>query len=118
MIYMTFILKFVVFLLLLASSISVNGQKSESVTYKGILKIKKYESTINYLGEETGDLAVFCFKNKSAVGRAIFSKCKNGNLCQFTGYIKFSGCDVGGPVSATGTIISLKSVKRITKRRY
>ena len=87
------------------------------VTYAGVLKVGRYESTINYLGEETGDLAVFCFKNKSAVGRAILSKCKDRNRCKFTGYLKWEDCRVSGGVSATGRIVSIKLVRRIENGR-
>jgi hypothetical protein len=107
-------LKVVIPLILLTSGLVAVAQSPELVTCEGVLKVGKYESTINYLGEETGDLAVFCFKNKSVVGRAILSKCKEGNRCKFTGYLKWEDCRVDGSVSATGRIVSIKSVRRMT----
>jgi len=110
-------LKATILLILLTPSLVAVAQQPELVTYEGVLKVGKYESTINYLGEETGDLAVFCFKNKSAVGRAILSKCKDGSNCKFTGYLKWEDCRVSDSVSATGRIVSIRSVRRIKNRR-
>jgi hypothetical protein len=101
-----------VLIVLLTPSLIAVAQSPELVTYDGILKVGKYESTINYLGNESGDLAVFCFRNKSAAGRAILSKCRHGELCRFTGYLRWSDCHPVGPVSATGRIVSIKSVAR------
>jgi hypothetical protein len=102
MIYLASVLQVIMFISLLAPTPPTWSQKPELVTYAGVLKVGRYESTINYLGEETGDLAAFCFKTKSAVGRAIFSKCKDGDQCKFTGYLRWEDCRVGGAVSATG----------------
>jgi hypothetical protein len=91
MIHRNFIIKFVAFLFLIAPCFVVNGQQSETVTYEGQLQVGKRESTIVYLGEETGDLAAFCFTNKSSIGRAILSKCKNKEQCRFSGRVDWSG---------------------------
>ncbi len=95
---------------------------TETVTYNGRLEVGKTKSVILYLGSETGDLAAFCFLNKSAVGRAILSKCKPGKECEFTGKVNWDkSCDVkriypGGKdlqqLSASAEIISVKSVRR------
>jgi hypothetical protein len=111
----------ILFLLLICNLIVVANQP-ETVTYKGKLEIGKTESAIIYLGSESGDLAAFCFTNKSAVGRAILSKCKVGKQCEFTGRVDWNkscsikqfypaGTDMPG-LSASGKIISIKSVRR------
>jgi hypothetical protein len=101
---------------------TVSADQIEIVTYKGRLEVGKAESTIIYLGSETGDLAAFCFTNKSAVGRAILSKCKTGKQCEFTGQVDWDkSCNIkqfypAGTdmqvLSASGKIISVKSVRR------
>ena len=118
MIHRNYIIKIVVFLFLIASSFVVNAQQSETVTYEGQLQVGKSESTIVYLGEESGDLAAFCFMNKSSIGRAILSKCKNKKQCKFSGRVDWSSsCSITGGFSARAKIVSLKSVKKITRKR-
>ena len=78
-------MKFLIFLLLLLPGFVVRGQTTELIALEGRLPFEKGESTIVYLGDETGDLAAFCFLNKSKVGRLFLSKCKNGEQCQFGG---------------------------------
>ncbi len=118
MIYRNFIIKTVVFLFLIAPSFSTNGQQSEMVTYEGQLQFGKRESTIVYLGEETGDLAAFCFTNKSSIGRTILSKCKNKELCKFSGRVNWnSSCSISGGFSARAKIVSLKSVRKLVRKR-
>jgi hypothetical protein len=118
MIHRNFIIKIVVFLFLLAPSFVVNAQQSETVTYEGQLQVGKRESTIIYLGEESGDLAAFCFPNKSSVGRTILSKCKNKELCKFVGRVNWSGsCSISGGFSARAKIVLLKSVRKLVRKR-
>ena len=69
-------MKFLIFLLLLLPGFVVRGQTTELIALEGRLPFEKGESTIVYLGDETGDLAAFCFLNKSKVGRLFLSKCK------------------------------------------
>ncbi len=106
----------------LSFDLTVSANQTELVTYQGQLKVGKTESAIIYLGSETGDLAAFCFTNKSAVGRAILAKCKANKQCEFTGRVDWakdcdirqfypSGTDMQG-LSASGKIVSVKSVKR------
>ncbi len=118
MVYFNFILKFVVFLFLFAPSFAANGQQTDSVTYEGQLEVGKRESTIVYLGEETGDLAAFCFTNKSSIGRAILSKCKNRGRCKFSGRVDWSkSCSISGSFSARAKIVSLKSVRKLVRKK-
>ena len=91
----------------------------ESVGYKGSLESGKIKSLILYLGEESGDYAAFCFTNKSKVGRAVLAACKTGGQCEFTGKVDFSrSCQVknlAANLSASGQIISIESVKPLTR---
>jgi hypothetical protein len=115
------LVKVLILLLLVGACLTVNANQTQIVTYKGQLVMGKNESVIIYLGSESGDLAAFCFTNKSAVGRAILSKCKAGKQCAFTGRVAwdnkctirqfYPGADIQD-LSASGKIISLKSVKR------
>lgn len=105
--------KAAILLVVLLAGTVATGQGVESVTYEGDLKVGARESTIVYLGAETGDLAAFCFTNKSAVGRAILAKCKNGGRCKFTGRVDFQkACRIKGDFSATARIVSVRSVRR------
>ena len=118
MIRRNFIIKVVAFLFLIASSFAANGQQTEIVTYKGQLQVGKGESTIVYLGKDTGDLAAFCFTNKSSIGRAILSKCKNKEQCKFSGRVDWSKpCNISESFSARAKIISLKSVRKFVRKR-
>lgn len=96
-------------------------EDDETVTYEGKLEIGKTDSTILYVGEETGDYAAFCFTNNSKVGRAILAACKNGEQCEFTGQVNFeSPCKVKkleASLSASGKITSIKSVKSLAKNK-
>ena len=117
----------VLILILVAGILFANAFQTGTVTYDGQLKVGKTESTIIYLGSESGDLAAFCFTNKSRVGRAILSKCKDGKQCEFTGRVSWAQyCDIKKfyppdtemqGLSASGKIVSLKSVRIITKKR-
>ena len=118
MIYHNSIVKIVVFLFLIAPGFVANGQQSEIVTYEGQLQVGKRESTIVYLGEETGDLAAFCFMNNSSIGRAILSKCKNKEQCKFSGRVDWSkSCSISGGFSARAKIVSLKSVRKLVHKK-
>ncbi len=122
MIHHKFIIKTVVFLSLIASSFVANAQQSETVIYEGQLVVGKGESTIVYLGEESGDLAAFCFMNKSSIGRAILSKCKNKEQCKFSGRVDWSkSCSISGSISgnfsARAKIVSLKSVRKLARKK-
>jgi hypothetical protein len=91
---------------------ATHGQQAELVTYQGKLEKGKTQSVIYYLGQETGDLAAFCFPNSSRAGRSILSKCKNGAQCEFTGNVDWAGkCNVRGPLSASARITSVRSVR-------
>lgn len=98
---------------------SVQGnKKTEFITQQGMVRTDGKESTILYLGEETGDLAGFCFANDSEVGRLITEACKKGDLCEFSGEVDWTekNCPFGnGTFSAQGRILSVKSVKKIIK---
>jgi len=118
MIYRNSIIKTVVFLFLIAPSLVTKGQQSEMVTYEGQLQIGKRQSTIVYLGEETGDLVGFCFMNKSSIGRTILSKCKNKQQCKFRGRVDWSNsCSISGGFSSRAKIVSLKSVRKLARKR-
>jgi len=102
---------------ILVRVIAATAEQTELVTYRGRLSIGKRESTIVYIGSITGDMAAFCFTNKSTVGRSILSKCKKGQTCEFTGRVDWrSACGPGGNFSARARIIRLRSVKAVTRR--
>lgn len=94
---------------------SGNEIENETVSYKGSLTFGKTESSILYLGEESGDYAAFCFLNNSEVGRSILEKCNKGGQCEFTGKVDWEKpCKVPGlnaDLSAAGWIVSTDSVK-------
>ena len=95
------------------TSLTLAGKQIDFVTYQGQLQVNKNESAIIYLGDKTGDLAAFCFDNRSTAGRAILSKCKNREQCVFSGQVDWGkSCDIKGNFSASAKIISVKSVKR------
>ncbi len=114
-------------LLLLLSILSSEAQTAQFETWQGKLIVGKQDSAIIYYGSESGDRAAFCFTNKSAVGRAVLSKCRNGKQCKFSGKVlgEGSSCNTAyrfmsrfklGGFSYTGKIVSLKSVRRINKK--
>ena len=55
-------LRLAVLIVLLTPGLIVVAQQPEFATYEGILKVGKHESSISYLGKETGDVAIFCFR--------------------------------------------------------
>lgn len=97
-----------------------DADADDSVSYKGALEVGKTDSTILYLGEESGDYAAFCFANNSDVGRAILAACKNGEQCEFVGAVDFeSPCKVKNleaDLSASGRITAVESVKSLTRK--
>ncbi|HZH34695.1 MAG TPA: cystatin domain-containing protein [Pyrinomonadaceae bacterium] len=98
---------------------SENGE-DELVTYQGTLQLGKTGSAIVYVGEESGDVAAFCFTNNSEVGRAIMAACRNGGQCEFTGKVDGeAACKIKDErdLSASGRITSVKSVKRIAPKK-
>jgi hypothetical protein len=109
-----FMMRIAILLIVFAFGLTTNGQNTETVTYQGKLIVGKTESIIMYLGAESGDLAGFCFPNRSTVGRAIFAKCKNGQQCKFTGKVDWSkSCSYKENFSAQARIISVTSVRRL-----
>jgi hypothetical protein len=121
-------LKKLLFLLISVVLISPAKGQTTTETYTGKLIVGKSNSAIIYYGEQSGDLAAFCFTNNSAVGRAALSKCRNGRMCRFTGQISLTSGACGtahdwakrlelGGFSQTATIVSLKSVKIIGRRK-
>ncbi len=100
------------------SNSAQGNKKTEFITQQGMVRTDGKESTILYLGEETGDLAGFCFANDSEVGRLITEACKKGDLCEFSGEVDWTekNCPFGnGTFSAQARILSIKSVKKIIK---
>ena len=100
------------------SNSAQGNKKTEFITQQGMVRTDGKESTILYLGDETGDLAGFCFANDSEVGRLIIEACKKGDLCEFSGEVDWTekNCPFGnGTFSAQARILSIKSVKKIIK---
>ena len=96
------------------------GQQTDLVTYQGKLEKGRLHSVIFYLGQETGDVAAFCFSNSSRVGRSILNKCKNGAQCEFTGNVDWAGkCNVPvpGSLSASAKIMSIRRVRSRPSRK-
>ena len=107
-----------ILLTVFAFGLTVKAQNSEYVTRQGQLKIGKTESVIIYLSEETDELWGFCFRNKSAAGRAILAKCRNGEECEFTGKVNSNlNCAPEEGVNGNARIISVKSVRKIANRK-
>ncbi|MBC7912348.1 MAG: hypothetical protein H7Y30_17710 [Pyrinomonadaceae bacterium] len=103
----------------LAQAKTNNAFAPESETYAGELQVGKTQSVILYFGAESGDYAAFCFKNNSAVGRAILAACKDKQQCQFTGEVTGGECKVPGleaDLSASSKIVSIKSVKSLAAK--
>lgn len=118
MIIQNSVLRFATAVTLLLSASLVNGQGAESVTYQGQLNVGARQSMIVYVGAETGDMAAFCFTNKSAVGRAILAKCKDGVQCKFSGRVDWEKtCPNEGDYSARARILSVKAVRRLPNKR-
>lgn len=89
---------------------------SEASEVEGELEVGKTESTILYVGKETGDYAAYCFTNDSEAGRAILAACKDGDRCAVKGTIDDSKCKVPGleaDLSASGKILKVASVKSL-----
>lgn len=94
--------------------------QNETETYTGKLEIGKTDSAIVYVGAETGDVAAYCFSNKSKVGIAILAACKKGEQCEVTGTVDGeASCKIKDEreLSASGKITSVKSVKSKSKSK-
>ncbi len=99
-----------------ASTTAEKPSTGESVTFKGRLHSNEKESTILYYGEESGDLAGFCFDNDSDAGRRILAACKAGEICEFSGEVDYSATDCPfdeGRFSAEGRITKLTSARAV-----
>ena len=110
-------------LVLLFSILPSEAQTARFETWQGKLIVGKLDSAIIYFGSESGDMAAFCFRNKSAVGRAVLSKCRDGQQCKFTGKLlgEASLCNTAYKLeyanfSYTAQIVSLKSVRKINRK--
>ncbi len=93
---------------------------SEDSEVEGELQVGKTESTILYVGKETGDYAAYCFTNDSEAGRAILAACKDGDECQVKGTVDDFKCKVPGleaDLSASGKIVKVASVKSLGPRK-
>jgi hypothetical protein len=106
-----------ILLTVFAFGLTVKGQRTEYATFEGQLKIGKTESVIIYLSEATDELWGFCFRNKSAVGRAILAKCENGDECEFTGEVDpRKNCAPQAGVNGKARITLVKAVRRIIRK--
>jgi hypothetical protein len=90
-------------------------------TFKGTLHAGKAESYMVYVGEQSGDLAAFCFANDSEAGRAILAACKDGETCEFTGKVdQGQECKVDKEtqkvLSGSGRVLSVTSVKSLSPK--
>ena len=93
---------------------------SEASDVSGELQVGKTESTILYVGKETGDYAAYCFTNDSEAGRAVLAACKDGDECQVKGTVDDFKCKVPGleaDLSASGKIVKVASVKSLGPRK-
>jgi hypothetical protein len=112
-----FIVKMAMVLIALAFGLTVRGQSTEYATFEGQLKIGKTESVIIYLSEVTDEFWGFCFRNKSAAGRAILAKCENGDECEFTGEVDpRKNCAPQAGVNGKARITLVKAVRRIIRK--
>lgn len=91
-------------------------------TFKGSLNVGRVNSYVVHVGEQSGDFAAFCFANRSRVGRAVLAACRNGDVCEFTGTVdQGAECrvtkELRGVLSASGKILSVKSVRSHTRKK-
>ena len=104
-----------------ASGETDESEEQSEETWKGKLQTGKTDSSIVYVGAESGDYAAFCFSNDSEAGRKILAACKNGEQCEFTGKVDYqSKCTVPGleaDLSAQGKVTSVTKVKSFAKKR-
>lgn len=95
--------------------------QNSAETLAGTLEVGKTDSAIVYVGAETGDVAAYCFSNKSKVGAAILAACKKGAQCEVVGVVDpDAACKIKDErqLSASGRITSIKSVKsKVTSKR-
>ena len=64
----------------------------KTLTGTGNLEIGASESLISQFDDAATGYAAYCFSNKSAVGRAILTKCIKGQPCEFTGTVETGQC--------------------------
>lgn len=102
-----------------AVSNTIPAQDSPTETIAGQLQTGKTRSVIVYVGMESGDYAVYCFANKSPVGRAIFAKCKNGDRCELVGEVadddNCTAPRLEATVSRSGNIAKATRVRRLKR---
>ena len=98
---------------------AASQDQSEATEIQGKLQVGKTESVILYFGAESGDYAAYCFTNNSEAGRKILAACKRGQQCAVVATVEEYVCKVPEfetDVSASGKIVSVKSVKRTSSK--
>lgn len=105
-------------LILEAKSMQATGKTYEEV-YDGRLEVGNERSAIYHVSENSGDLIVFYFNTKSALGQQITSSCENDAGCEFSGDIRWleqapeDDVFASEHASAVGEIMSIDRVTRI-----
>ena len=93
---------------------------SEAREIQGKLDVGATQSSILYVGAETGDYAGYCFSNDSEAGRAILAACKDEEQCAVVGTVEEYQCKVPGleaDLSDSGRIAKVKSVKSLGRKK-
>lgn len=89
------------------------AENAEVGTWAGQVKVSYADSTINYVGAESGDWVPMRFGNESEAGRKILAACRNDDLCEFTGAVEFLDEAPPPDASAVARILRVDSVKRL-----
>jgi hypothetical protein len=92
---------------------TATGDSYSTSTWSAQLKVDNEVSTLNYVGEESGDWAPIRFRNDSEAGKKILAACRNDDLCEFTGVVEWLAEIPPENASAVGQLIRVDSVKRL-----
>lgn len=99
---------------------STSANESEAREIQGKLDVGQTQSSILYVGAETGDYAGYCFSNDSEAGRAILAACKDDEQCAVVGTVEEYQCKIPGleaDLSDSGRIAKVKSVKSLGRKK-
>lgn len=92
---------------------AAENSENQEILFSGTLELGEIDSAIVYVGKETGDVAAYCFTNKSDIGRAILAACTKGEQCEVTGTIDGeTACTIKDEreLSSSGKIMTIKKV--------
>ena len=90
-----------------------DSENVETNTWVGQLKVADAESTLNYVGAESGDWVPMRFRNDSDAGKKILAACRNDDNCEFTGAVEWLDEAPPPDASAVARIVRVDSVKQL-----